>query len=95
MEAVTLKAIVGEDRKLIVELPSDMPIGEIELTVRPIGQPAVSLRDMLMADGALVTDIEVPMDAELIPEEELLELTGNIPTERTALDDVNEDRDER
>lgn len=39
MNAVTLSATISEDHKLIIELPKDIPSGEVEVIIRLV-QPA-------------------------------------------------------
>ena len=38
MIAIRLHAVVGDDRKLTIQLPEDIPPGELELTVRSIDE---------------------------------------------------------
>ncbi len=39
MNAITLSATVSEDHKLIIELPEDVPPGEVEVVIRPVTPP--------------------------------------------------------
>ena len=34
MDTITLTAVVGEDRRLVIDLPPDAPTGPIEVTIR-------------------------------------------------------------
>lgn len=92
---VRLKTTIGEDRKLVVELPPNMPVGQVELVVRSLSVTNTSVRDQLTAQGALITDIDAPDDAMLLSDDDLLALTTHQPSNRSVLDDVNEDRNER
>lgn len=101
MIAIRLRAVIGDDRKLIIQLPKDIPPGELELTVRSIDESGSSVvmnsaRDAakakLMAAGALVTQFEVPANAVRLSIEERIRL-GTMPADaRPSLDLINEDR---
>ncbi len=39
MDAVTLNAIVSEDRRLIVDLPDAIPAGPVKLVIQPVDTP--------------------------------------------------------
>ncbi|MCC7451732.1 MAG: hypothetical protein IT324_30265 [Anaerolineae bacterium] len=39
MDAVTLNAVVSEDRQLIVDLPDDIPVGPVKLVIQPVDAP--------------------------------------------------------
>lgn len=36
MESITVRLVVGEDRRIVIELSSDAPTGPMEVTVRPL-----------------------------------------------------------
>lgn len=36
MMPIRLSAVVGQDRRLFIELPPDTPLGPVELTIRPV-----------------------------------------------------------
>lgn len=62
METITLSAVVGEDRRLVIDLPKDTPTGPVELIIRPATGNAAreAARAKLLAAGALVTDWASP-----------------------------------
>jgi hypothetical protein len=100
MVAIRLKTVIGEDRKLIVQLPNDIPPGDVELVVQssePVpantGNSArESAKAKLLAAGALVTQFEIPANTVRLSVEERLQL-GTLPTDaRSSLDLINEDR---
>jgi hypothetical protein len=33
---IRLSAVVGEDRRLVIDLPANSPLGPVELTIRPL-----------------------------------------------------------
>ncbi len=101
-EIIVLSAVVGEDRKLVIELPPDAPTGPVELTVRlikpeyrPPHNPArEAARAKLLAAGALVTHIEVPEDAVPLTLEERIHIGTLPPGARSSDELIDEDRGE-
>ncbi len=69
MDSVTLSAVIGEDRRLIIDLPPDTPTGEVELTIRAsqksidkLSNPATeTARAKFIAVGALSTAHQAPV----------------------------------
>lgn len=102
MDAITLSAVVGHDRRLIVELPDDIPAGPVELTIRavektvPLPNPdRERIRAKMMAAGILDLSIRAPDDTVRLTAEELLRL-GTLPADaRSTSDLINEDRGPR
>ncbi len=104
MATVRLSALIGKDRKLVVQLPDDIQPGEVELIVRSpqtgaqpqsVPNPArEAARAKLLAAGALVTEFQIPENAVRLTVEERMQI-GKLPTDaRTSLDLINEDRGE-
>jgi hypothetical protein len=101
MATVHLNTSVGSDRKLIVQLPEDIPPGDVELIVRstqPVAQNGQSARDAakakLLQAGALVVNFEVPEGAVRLSVEERMRL-GKLPLDAPdSLDLIHEDRGE-
>jgi hypothetical protein len=99
MQTITITAVIGEDHRLVIDLPEDSPTGLVELTIRPT-QPRTKpltreeARDILRKAGVLVEDIEVAADTERLSPDELLELGRLAPGARSSLDLINEDRGE-
>jgi hypothetical protein len=100
MEVITLSVDVGEDRRLIIELPSDVPVGPADVIIKPHGKEAVepenpareAARAKLLAVGRLVIDFGIPDDIEPISDEELEELGRLAPGARSSEELVDEDR---
>ena len=103
---ITIAGVIDESRKLIIDLPLDTPMGQVEVIVRPI--PPVDeavgtaawraeyerLRAKLAAAGALSTIWQAPDDAVELSEEELWEL-GKMPSDAPSSEQlVREDRGE-
>lgn len=103
---ITIAAVIDESRKLIIDLPLDTPMGQVEVTVRPI--PPVDeavgtaawraeyerLRAKLAAAGALSTIWQAPDDAVELSEEERIRI-GTLPPDAPSSDQlIREDRGE-
>lgn len=103
MDVITLSAIIGEDRRLVIELPPNTPTGLVDLVIRlhenvpsaPTDNPArEAIRAKLLAAGRLVTDIYASEDAVPLSPEELLRI-GRLPPGSPSLDElIDEDRGE-
>jgi hypothetical protein len=103
---IHLSTVIGEDRKLVVELPPDTPTGEvdIELVLRP--KPAIEateivynsererVRAILLAKGALSTMQYLPDDVPLPTDEEIYEAGILPPGARPSEEILREIRDE-
>ncbi len=104
MDAIRIPVVVGEDRRLVIDLPADMPVGPAELVIRPLEQqgsgdapknPArEAARAKLLAAGALATDLGIPDDIAPLSEQELDRLGRLLAQGRSTLDMINEDRRE-
>jgi hypothetical protein len=103
MDAIKISVTIGEDRKLVLELPSDVPVGKAELTIQPVAQPEDApvnpTRDemyaKLLADGKIRATRYAPEDAVRMPDEELMKISRFPPGAPTIADLINEERDER
>jgi hypothetical protein len=84
MVAIRVSAIVGKDRQITVQLPDEVPEGQVELEVRvleaPVNPERERIRTKLMAAGFLVNpdDLGIPEDAVPLSVEERLRL-GELP----------------
>ncbi len=100
MVAIKLDATVSADHKLIVELPDDVPVGAVKLTIEPQGnaeRPPLTrerAREILLAAGLLVTTIHAPEGTVPLTDEEIMQLTRLPPGSPSSLDLINEDRGE-
>jgi hypothetical protein len=105
---ITIETIIHEDRKLTIDLPPDVPIGqvEVEVIVRPVNRVDEAaalvkwraeyerLRAKLAAAGALSTIWKAPEGAVELSEEELWKL-GQMPAGAPSSEQlVREDRGE-
>jgi hypothetical protein len=101
MVAIRLNTTIGEDRKLIIQLPDTIPPGSVELIVRSTesesGVPENPAREAakakLLAAGALVTQFNVPEDAVRLSPTERLKMGTLMEGARSSLDFISEDRD--
>ncbi len=100
---IRIKAKIGEDRRLVIELPPETPTGNVEIVIQPdiesADQPdnAPSLtreeaRAKLLAAGALVTWIHAPDDAVLLTPEERMKIGKLPPGTRPSEELIDEDR---
>src|SRR5574341_1779863 len=78
MDDIALTADVGEDRKLVIDLPEDVPVGPVQLVIRPLdlhtspetGATREVIRAKLRAAGLLNTaHHSAPKTAPLTPDE--------------------------
>lgn len=110
MNAVTLSATISEDHKLIIELPKDIPSGQVEVIIRLI-QPAQAAthtddeyppynaereeaRAKMLAAGKLVTWIKAPEGTVPLSAEEIQRIGTLPPGARPSEELINEDRGE-
>lgn len=103
MVELTFTVNVDEDRRLVIDLPDEMPIGKVEVTVRPMEQPDEAsepltrerARAILKAAGML-SELTFPeARTEPLPEEEAQRLAQLFSGERPSHELIDEDRDER
>lgn len=104
MTTITLSMTIGEDRRLVIDLPPEVPAGEVEITIHPkveepSAQPQRSLtreeaREILRKAGVLDESIKAPEGYVPLSPEELLKLGTLPPDARSSLDLINEDRGE-
>ncbi|GAF67875.1 unnamed protein product [marine sediment metagenome] len=101
MNAITLSVVVGEDRRLVIDLPKEIPVGPVELVIRPTILPVdqetlhaarEAARQKLLAAGLLATDLGIPDDLESLSDEELEQLVQMSPDARPSEELINEDR---
>ncbi len=108
MVTITIDAIVSDDHRLIYELPPDVPVGQVKLTIEPVAAlpaetPSIEgekkpltreeARRRLAAAGMLSTIRYAPQGAVALSDEER-ERIGRLLADdnQTVLDLVNIDR---
>ena len=98
---IKVRAVINEDRQLVVELPDGVPIGPVELVIRPLAIPPARsqpltrevARARLLAAGLLSTTRYAPPDAVPLSDEELEALARRLPSRRQSIDEMlDEDR---
>src|SRR5262249_7429746 len=52
MDVIIIDAEVGQDRRLIYELPPEVPVGPVKLVIQPVKAPLVQTGDALTRDEA-------------------------------------------
>jgi len=95
MVTVIISTELGDDKRLVLELPDDIPAGPVEVTVRTTSiQPTNDIRQKLATANFLVTDIYVPKGTVPLTDEELYEL-GKLPEDAASSEQlIDEDRGE-
>jgi hypothetical protein len=95
---LTIPVIVGQDRRLVLDLPANTPIGPAEITLRSqlgrVGSPLTraAARAALLAAGVLVTDLPA-MSSSIPPSEDEIACLGILPVgARPSEALVDEDR---
>jgi hypothetical protein len=104
MQSYVTIVIADEKRRIMIDLPDDMPTGLIERTARglvnldtrsePLTREWVQAR-LIAAGLADINTRYAPEDAEELSEEEEEELARRMSGGRSVEDLVNEDREER
>src|SRR5262249_13354634 len=99
---ITLSVNIREDRRLVIDLPADVPLGTAELIIKPHGtngpQPAAAAREAarakLLAAGILNASHQAPEGAVALSNEELSRLGRLTPGTRSSEEIINEERGE-
>jgi len=99
MDTLTLSVEIPEDRRLVIDLPADMPPGAAELTIRshateisPLNEAREIARAKLLAGTALNISHHAPDDAVALSDEELEQHGQLAPGARSSEEIVNEER---
>jgi hypothetical protein len=100
MDTVMIPVEVGEDRRLVIDVPPVVPIGPADVVIvpRPDGQKATTnpareeARAKLRAAGALSTIRYAPADARPLSDEELMRIGQLAPGARPSEELIDEDR---
>jgi hypothetical protein len=97
MDVIVLSAEIGEDRRLVIDLPPDAPLGPVQVTIQ-VQEPYTSTnpareaaRAKLLAAGFLVTGIQAPAGIAPLSVEERLRL-GTLPSGVSLDDIIDQDR---
>ena len=100
MDAIMLSVEIGEDRRLIIDLPADTPVGQADLIIKPHGETVAqsnnpareAIRAKLLAAGKLVTDIHAPEGTVLLTLAERQRIGQLTPGARSSEQLIDEDR---
>lgn len=92
--SVRLQAVLGKDRRLVIDVPDVIPIGPVEVVVR-LPQPEglvdnplrEAVREQLKEAGLLVVDLDAPESGRRLSPEELLE-AGQLPADALPSEDL-------
>lgn len=101
MQSITLHTRIDEHHQIILDVPKDLPIGEVVVTIRPVENlTREEVRARLKAAGLLVeiTDDDPEWqelkDVPELTDEEFDELMERTKGGTSLLDMINEDRGE-
>lgn len=110
MQTITLHTRIDEHHQIIIDVPKDLPIGEVEVTIRPVGATTSEgtaydlstdeLDRRLRAAGLLVEfsdddpDWLELADVEELSDEELDRIGRLLAGDRPVEDLIREDRGE-
>lgn len=90
--------VVDEKRRVMIDLPDDIPTGRVEIIVRPLPDPAderEAIRARLIAAGHL-SNIQQPVgEYQPLSDAERAAIAEALAGEKSTLDRINEDREER
>jgi hypothetical protein len=101
MDAIIIDAEVGQDHRLIYELPPEVPVGPVKLMIRPIEAPSMQTeqgltreeaRRRLLAAGLLLTERVAPEGAVESDEQEHQRLAALFGQGPSLEDLIDEDR---
>jgi hypothetical protein len=100
MDAITVSAVVGEDRRLVIDLPTDTPVGPVDVVIKPrispegdvINPAREAARVKLLAAGKLVVDLGIPPGSQPLPDEKLRRLAQLLSGSRSVDDLIDTDR---
>jgi hypothetical protein len=103
MTSITLTATVTEDRHLELDLPREVPVGPVEVVIKPLAvevaeEPEITrdeIRSRLKAAGLLSEGRCAPMDAVPLSDDEREELGRLFAGPRLISDLIDEDRGPR
>jgi hypothetical protein len=100
METITIPVVVGEERRLILDLPASVPVGPAEIVIRPrtTGAEAPAddareaMRAKLLAAGFLSTATSAPPGTMPLSNDDLARLGQLAPGARPSEVLIDEDR---
>ena|SRR5258707_9773821 len=100
MDAIRLSVEIREDRRLVIDLPSDVPLGIAELIIKPQGTGETdainaareAVRKKLIAAGILNTSHRAPDGAVALSNDELARFGQLTPGARSSEDLIDEER---
>lgn len=100
MDAITLSVEIGEDHRLVIQLPPDTPIGTAQVTIYPQGATSEAVtnpareeaRAKLLAANILSTAHRVPENAPVVSPEERERIWALFSQGKTSDEIIDEER---
>jgi hypothetical protein len=102
MVTVRLNGMITEDHKLVIDLPDELPVGPVEVTIQSTEQPSPIVTNPAreaarakLAAGGLLSNIHRAPAGIRRPTDEEVRMAGIMPPgTKDTLEDINEDRNE-
>ena len=101
MVMVRVDAIVGDDRRLVIHVPDEIPVGNIELLIytkddaHQQTSPTFAEAQATLRAANLLAEIEIDDEQPLLSQAELWKLTEPIQPTKQAHQQIDEDRSAR
>lgn len=98
MDTITLSVEVGQDHRLVIQLPDDVPPGLVDITIKPsvsseqLGSAREIARSKLLAAGKLNENYALPEGFTRPSDEELQKLVVVVPGTPSIDEIIDEDR---
>src|SRR5688572_24549824 len=99
MNQITIPIVIDEHRRVVIDIPDDVPLGAAQVTITPVeASPSQTpltwetARARLLAGGALSTGYELPPDAIVLSDAEIYALTKDIVLPKSLDEMIDEDR---
>jgi hypothetical protein len=103
MVALRFSVTIGEDRRLVIDLPPEMPLGpaeanvviEMALSSEAVPDDRAVLMARLRAAGVIRESVPVPVDARQLSDMERIKIGTLPPGARPSHELIDEDRGSR
>ncbi len=101
MQTLTLEGQINPEKQIVVDLPDDVYIGRVRLTIEPLDLEAAEPRSMtleaaraILREAGILATPEIAGDIEPLSDEELESLNRQLPPSLPSEALIDEDRAE-
>ena len=107
MDSITIRVEVGEDHRITIDLPLEVPVGPLDIVIQSpdhsrdvqsgssVNNPArEAARAKMLAAGRLATDFDIPANLQPASGEELERIGRLMGQGRSTTELIDEDRGE-